>query len=981
MRSYLIFFVLVFFSGLVYAQNATLSSRLQEKLDDSSDDYLHISILLSDRIDVLELESSLVKQSFDLEKRAELIIRALQEKATSTQADVLQFLNNNEDVLPSSVNSYWLANMVYAKVKPAMINELQKRNDIERIDLNGKLELVNDLSLSACAAGVPNGVEPGLLAINADELWKLGYTGRGRFALGADTGIDPSHPAIRGQYRGLYFDDSQTWYHWENFSREPYDCDNHGTHTVGTIMGLDRLTNDTIGVAPNASYIGANIIVCSQTGGSQDNIASFQWSVDPDGDPSTTDDIPDAINNSWNDREAGACSPEYTDVFQAMEAVGIAVVFAAGNDGPDPSTHTFPKNINYDEVNCFAVGALDAATESLNIAGFSSRGPSLCGGTGSLAIKPEVSAPGVNVRSCIVGGDYAEFSGTSMAAPHVVGAILLLKEAFPNLTGRELKFALYNTCTDLGAPGEDNVYGQGIIDVKRAFDHLIAQGNQPVDPNLERDVVLYHLDQSSSGCTSNFDPEILVENLGVETISSLNILVEITELNWDTTIVWNGELLPGGRTGIQMLDLEIAPGYYAYSAEITSLNGESDQYVFNNRLESTFEVYPPIELTAGIQDQTSNIYCKNSAVELLAQLDNYQLSSNEEIQWFDAFQEGHRVGSGESYTTPPLFSSRSYYAQVITKESVGPENNDMGQTELIQDVAGGIRFDSRALILKSVKIYLEKTGLITIVLLDQAGNTLELKQQVITQQGEHIVELDFDVPKGKNMSLEIRGLTMPLINTEGASFPYHLPGGLILKENTIANSENAYYCFYDWQVDIPLSCERTEVEVPITGLRSDFSVSNSDVSITDPMVEFFNESVDAESYRWNFGDGMTSGESDPQHIYQDPGEYEVRLISDDAHDCSDTSFQTITVSDTTSSVIENIRPSSLLVYPNPVSSTINVQGDLSSGTPILVMNKLGQVVLEQMPASNAAELHIEHLPHGVYFVHHEDKIVPFVKID
>src|SRR5690606_18118712 len=107
---------------------------------------------------------------------------------------------------------------------------------------------------------------------------------------------------------------------------------------------------------------------------------------------------------------------------------------------------------------------------------------SLCGGTGSLLIKPEVSAPGTNVRSAYPGGGYANLTGTSMASPHVAGAIALLKQFAPTLTGKQIKLALYNTAIDLGTPGEDNTYGTGLIDVYAAMLSLGEPDTIPPDP-------------------------------------------------------------------------------------------------------------------------------------------------------------------------------------------------------------------------------------------------------------------------------------------------------------------------------------------------------------------------------------------------------------------------------------------------------------------------------------------------------------------
>ena len=102
-------------------------------------------------------------------------------------------------------------------------------------------------------------------------------------------------------------------------------------------------------MAFNALWIGAPVL-CGI--GTEDNVAAFQWALDPDGDPNTTDDIPDVINNSWYDPNLDTidCYSLYVPVVQAMEAAGIAVVFSAGNEGPGPMTITPPHNINLNEV-------------------------------------------------------------------------------------------------------------------------------------------------------------------------------------------------------------------------------------------------------------------------------------------------------------------------------------------------------------------------------------------------------------------------------------------------------------------------------------------------------------------------------------------------------------------------------------------------------------------------------------------------------
>ena len=203
------------------------------------------------------------------------------------------------------------------------------------------------------------------------------------------------------------------------------------------------------------------------------SIAAFQWAANPDSDMTTMDDLPDVINCSWYDPNVSGteCSNAsgYYSTIDAVEALGIAVVFSAGNFGPGPSTITPPKNRLTTDVNLFSVGAVNVNTAGYPVANFSSRGPSVCAGPDSLRIKPEVSAPGVGVRSAAGTNGYRTLDGTSMASPHVAGSIALLRQIAPYLTGTEIKHILMNTAADLGSSGDDNNYGHGLIDLWAAY--------------------------------------------------------------------------------------------------------------------------------------------------------------------------------------------------------------------------------------------------------------------------------------------------------------------------------------------------------------------------------------------------------------------------------------------------------------------------------------------------------------------------------
>src|SRR5207237_806516 len=191
-------------------------------------------------------------------------------------------------------------------------------------------------------------------------------------------------------------------------------CDNvdHGTHTMGTMVGDDGDPGaNQIGVAPHAKWIAAK--GCESSSCSLDALlASGQWVMAPT-------DLNG--NNPWGD---GPTDPFYEGTVQAWVADGIFPAFANGNAGPSCGTAGVPGA--YPES--YGVGAFDI---NHNIAFFSSRGPSQVDN----GIKPNISAPGVNVRSSIPNNSYAAFSGTSMAAPHLAATVALIWSAAPSLIG------------------------------------------------------------------------------------------------------------------------------------------------------------------------------------------------------------------------------------------------------------------------------------------------------------------------------------------------------------------------------------------------------------------------------------------------------------------------------------------------------------------------------------------------------------------
>jgi subtilisin family serine protease len=443
-------------------------------------------VSMADQVDLRLLQDQLYAQRADRRTWHEAVVRALQEKATLTQADIIARLD--ELVGGGQVEKYralWISNIIIVTARTEVFDELVGRGDVGQISPDYMVELIQPSSRGGDEPVIA-GHEIGLERIHADECWAMGITGEGRLVSNIDTGVWGNHDALDDRWRGTAdprYAEHPEWAWYDPYTTNwptPNDVNGHGTHTMGTICGLGEATGDTVGVAFGAQWIAAAPI--DRGGGIprtvSDALLSFEWIADPDADPNTVWDVPDVCSNSWGVTTSHGyppCDQTFWAVIDACEAVGVVVVFAAGNEGSlGPYSLRRPADRASTDFTTFSVGAVDGGSPNLPIAGFSSRGPSNCTPGGEDTFKPEVSAPGVNVRSSVPGGSYeGGWSGTSMACPHVAGTVALVRQANPNLTSDQVKEILLATAFEApadGIPGEDNTYGMGVVN---AYDAVI----------------------------------------------------------------------------------------------------------------------------------------------------------------------------------------------------------------------------------------------------------------------------------------------------------------------------------------------------------------------------------------------------------------------------------------------------------------------------------------------------------------------------
>jgi serine protease AprX len=417
--------------------------------------------------------------------KGRFVYDALRNKSQATQGPILQWLTERG----LKYQPFYLVNAILVKGSREIAEALAARTDVARVE--GDPHIQNALPQPGTTADassqreVPATIEPGIVYTHAPDVWALGFNGQNIVVGSADTGQRWTHNALKPHYRGWNGSVADHNYNWHDSIHDsvgnpcgndsPFPCDDyfHGTHTTGTAIGDDGGGNQ-IGMAPGAKWIGCrNMDVGNGTPARY--IECMEWFLAPypvgggQGDPTKA---PDITINSWECPPSEGCSSDTLQAaVEAQAAAGIMMVSAAQNSGPACSTVQNPPGI-YDAT--YSVGALNTGSDT--IASFSSRGPVTADGSGR--IKPDISAPGTNTRSASNTSDnaYTIASGTSMATPHIAGAMALLWSAIPSLQHQltASRDALNNSAvniasTQCGAAGPpNNVYGWGRVNVLAA---------------------------------------------------------------------------------------------------------------------------------------------------------------------------------------------------------------------------------------------------------------------------------------------------------------------------------------------------------------------------------------------------------------------------------------------------------------------------------------------------------------------------------
>jgi subtilisin family serine protease len=468
--------------GITAQDNIKIDVDLQQEMTlRKASELIRINIILNQQYDQMDMR---VKSSVLLKKedKRAFVVGELKRFSKETQRGVMDFLSTVPTV--SEVRSFWIANFINCYADIETIEKLSLHPDVLLIGLDQEHQWIPEEKQSGGLLDEPNEITYNVLKVNANQVWdELGYTGENIIVAVLDTGVNYNHLDLNSH---MWVHPDFPYHGWNIYgnNNNPMDDHGHGTHCAGTVAS-DGTAGTQAGVAPKALIMAIKIWSSGGSGTVSNCCDGFQFAIDHGAH------LISLSGGFINAANASKILLRNTAV-SVLETGTIAAV-AAGNEGssltppnsvrtpgncPPPWLH--PDQTTTGGISCvMSIGATDIND---NIANFSSRGPvtwqSVSGyndypySPGMGLIRPDVCAPGVNVKSCSYTNNsgYTFDSGTSMATPCVAGTIALMLSKNIDLTPAEIDEILETTAVHLPnqSSPKGNTYGSGRIDAYAA---------------------------------------------------------------------------------------------------------------------------------------------------------------------------------------------------------------------------------------------------------------------------------------------------------------------------------------------------------------------------------------------------------------------------------------------------------------------------------------------------------------------------------
>ena len=503
-----------------FAASPVINPELLAEMNRRSDDErIEVVVLMKAQYDRSQLSRRADFIPTKAERRA-FVVNELKAFAEASQHDLKRTLAEMESHgMVSSVRSLWSANTLYFEATKTAILDLAERTDIETITLNTQHQWIAEGETPKPASDTRE-TTPNITKVKADQVWELGYTGKGVVVAVVDSGVNYNHLDLADHLWDGGDEFPHHGYDIVNDDNDPMDDKGHGTHCAGTVLG-DGTAGSLTGMAPEATLMCVKSIRGDGFGGAVNIAGGMEWSVEHGCD---------LISMSLGMVGAGVADKEILRrTCEAILDAGIVALVCAGNEGmnilqimyPIPNNVRVPASCpppyldpdqmaNPGPLSCVvAVGAVnynDAAAD------FTSQGPVTWQDTefgdyaynpGIGLIRPDVCAPGVGIKSLDYENTsgYTNMDGTSQATPCVAGIVALMLQKNPELTPAEICRILEETSVKL-TPTKSNVTGVGRVDALaavnavQAWDGIAEQNDNQalVFPNPSQDAFTVQCD-------------------------------------------------------------------------------------------------------------------------------------------------------------------------------------------------------------------------------------------------------------------------------------------------------------------------------------------------------------------------------------------------------------------------------------------------------------------------------------------------------
>jgi subtilisin family serine protease len=987
----IILLLLISFAISGFANSSAESDKLTRDLtvlltQTDENELIPINIVLLEKYPTAEL----FKQSRRLlpENRRDFVKSELKTFSSQSQSDLQNYLLEKAQLNKViEGHNFWITNVISCSATKEIIHELNQRSDIESIDhdeirymlFENETAAPAEPNLSRGTAEITNNV----IKVNAPAVWDLGYTGQGVVVAVLDVGVNYNHVDLK-DHMWEHPDYPNHGYDFAYNDNDPMDDNGHGTHCAGTVAG-DGTGGSQTGMAPDALIMALKVLNEGGGGQESDSWEAIEFTVDYGGDIMS---MSIGWMHSFNPARA-----TWRNALDNALAAGVVAAIAAGNDGgsiSNPDDVRTPGDcpppwLNPDQTltggisACVCVGATD---NNDNLASFSSIGPSSWETISPYndypfspelgLLRPDVSAPGVNIKSCNafnVNG-YTTMSGTSMATPGVAGVMALLLSKVPGLSPETIDIALETTAVDLGTPGKDNRFGAGRIDALEALNNLI-EIFPPINLQISTD-----------------------QETGIASLSWMHS----GGIGFQNFKVYRDDVEIGTTTDMTFEDQLTDFGYYTY--KITAFYGgvsESDPAINQTQYGSSTIVITPDEFTVIVkpnQTEVREMYIKNIGVLGLTYSLSPFFKNTDVADWISINPDNGLVGVEDSTMVELTFDSQgkdigsynetlnfitndlittNYYVELtmivndmeLTANSSSTEICYGGSAQLEANVSGGsgtyeyqwtsvpegfTSVEESPLVepIVNTEYFVSVSdGLVTIT----ASVSVDVIDLPIVNLGDNMIlcgvsEHELDAGNPGDIYMWSTNETTQTIIASGSG-----------EKLFWAQVTNQYGCFSKDSITLNFA------QLPVVELGSDTTIcggANITLDAGNP----------GSQYLWSSNQTSRTIVADTAGFGTGTKEYSVEVTNEPG--CVGNDAITIEFIDCTD--INELSSVDIAIYPNPSDGVFNIEltGQANKPLHILVMNVSGKVIyrLENVIVSGKAlqKINISEFSNGIYNV-------------